>query len=368
MTTGNAKPLTFPPLTTRCAGDWDLENIPEVDFVIRPFVPRRMLTGIVGEGGVGKSQVLQTMLTCAATVNPFHDLDTAPGKTIGLFFEDDLIVLQRRQAALCRALNVGSDALKGNLFLIGADDVQPLWSNGKPTSAMENLIGQIRAMRDVALLTIDPAALAYTDDENARTEVSRFGKYLNDTARDLNIAIVLALHKSKSTDGSTLRVASGSTAWVNTARSILLMTAQHNGTTAASLELVKANHARPGTKIDLVWDQGALIAERKPDDIEVRARNRQLDRLIITTVKERWERDDPVSATPQTGSRYLPRVINRTDSGFKVGEVELAMEALINGGTLASEKRNAKLPRGLRVLREPPELAQEWVDVDLASH
>jgi hypothetical protein len=173
---------------------------------------------------------------------------------------------------------------------------------------------------------------------------------LNGIASRLNAAILLTGHQSKSTDGTTLRLASGSTAWINSCRSVLTLSEGEGDDVMLCLK--KANHARAGQQVPLVWRDAVLLPDAAEDALEKRIRKQRMDKAIFEEVAAAWRDDMPLSAATQAQHRYLPEALARK-YGHRKSELREAMLDHIAANRLGEGQRTSKTPRGLRVISKP---------------
>jgi RecA-family ATPase len=311
-----------------------------------------MVTLLSAEGGSGKSMLLQIMCTTVAAGTPMFGKATQTGATAGLFAEDPDEVLHARHLRICTQYAIDPASVSGRCH-IGSffGHVALLWKDEGRTQLLVDMEEDLQNIPDLALLVIDNAALVYDGDENDRHEVTKFMAMLNGVAYRHDIGMVLSTHKSKSSDGSVLRSASGSTAWVNAARQVLELQQDGNGDDP-SLTVRKSNHIKPGERIELAWVGGVLTLKPLGGDAKAQKRA-DLDNEIKELVTERFRKSDPLSSAPQAKDRYLVSVMAR--KGFKASEVEAAMLALLDNGILIRTKRTGDRGRGLRVADERPE-------------
>lgn len=341
----------MPDISTADSSRWMGREPEPLKFTIAGLVPEGMTTLLVGEGGAGKTLLMQTAMTAIPTGQPFLRKETASGATAGVFAEDPEAVLHLRQQRINQSLGVDMEALVGRAFVQSYVGYVPyLWRDGAPAPFMAQLEAQLGQIPELRLLVIDNAALVYADDENGRVPVTGFINALNGIAHRLTIGIILSTHVSKSKDGSSLRAASGSTAWINACRSVLKLETGADDT--ATLTLIKANHTKPGATIDLEWRNGVLVARAEPDTLDKRARSRRLAVKIFDLIEQGWEDGVPYGTAPQTGHRYLPSAVAR-QSEFKVREVEQAMVALIDNRFIKEDRKSARTPKGLRAVKVP---------------
>ena len=350
-----ARHASLPPIGAGDVARWIGVEPPEQRFTIEGLVPESMVTLLVSAGGAGKSLLLQSACTCLSGAQPFLGRSTMGGIAAGIFAEDSEGVLHLRQQRINEVFDITMESLDGRSFIQSYSGLNAaLWSDFKPTPFMAELEDQLANLPDLRLVALDNVALLFAGAENDRMEVTAFLNSLNGLAQRLSAGIILSTHASKSSDGTTLRVASGSTAWVNAARSVLELT-QEQGDDPPALRLRKANHARPGDEISLEWTNGVLIAKPRPDEYEQRIEIRQLDRLIFEKVGEGWRREQPFSSKPQAVDRYLPKFIART-TAFKAKQARDRMQGWIDSGHLAVARLTTKSPWGLRIERLPENL------------
>ena len=204
---------------------------------------------------------------------------------------------------------------------------------------------------DLRFVTLDNVALLYSGNENDRCEVTSFINRLNGMAERLGVGIVLTTHVSKSTDGSTLRVASGSTAWLNASRAVLELKPEKDDQ-PPTFKVRKSNHTRPGLEIQLEWRDGVLMPAAQLDSFQASARDHEIEKLVLERVAAAWDEKTPLSDIPQASARYLPKTLSR-NSDFQTKELKKQMEALQDGGFIKMDQMSARIPRGLRVVRYP---------------
>jgi hypothetical protein len=223
---------------------WKGRDPPELIFTIEDLVSQGMVTLLTSVGGAGKTLLLQTACTLvAAGQQAFLGKRAVVGKAAGLFAEDSDDVLHLRQTRINERLGIAYDQIAGRLFVQSYFGLPAqLWRRQSPTRFMEQLEVQLARIDTLRLLTFDNAALLFSGDENSRLEVTEFLALLNGLADRLSIGIILSAHASKTSDGTSLRVSSGSTAWVNACRSVLELKAAEKDQ-GPSLVVIKAYHA-----------------------------------------------------------------------------------------------------------------------------
>jgi hypothetical protein len=323
-----------------------------LEFAIDELAPKGMVTAKVADGGAGKSLLGQTVMTCIALGRPFLDRTVVSGSAAGIFAEDPDNVLHLRQRRINSVFDTSMEELIGKHFAqsyVGCDVV--LWRDWAPTKLFAEIESQLASIPGLQLVVIDNAALIFAGNENDRVEVTQFISALTALAIRLSVAILLILHTSKSSDKSVARAGSGSTAWIWACRSVLKLERgeeEHE----ASLTLIKANHAKPGVTIPLVWQDGVLV--RKPDSssFDERLRRRRLDQFMFERICQAWDAGWPLSPAPQTKERYLPKSL-ASDGEFSAKELAEAMSGHLKAGNIAVDQKTARSPKGLRVKKTP---------------
>ncbi len=341
---------SLPRIADGSADRWLGKEPAPLEFTIEDLVPEGMVTLFVADGGAGKSLLAQLAMACFPTGKSFLGKATKPGAAVGIFAEDPDQVLHIRQMRINQLIEIDMEDLGGRSYPISfSRHDATMWRNGEPTPFLGDLEEQLRAIDDLRLLVLDNAALLYHGNENDRVEVTAFVRALTGMAERLQIGIILTSHTSKSSDDSVAKVGSGSTAWVFACRSVIKLESDGD---AATLTLVKANHVRPGLEIPLEWKGSVLVAKAPPDSLEERARKRQIDRLIFERVEQAGAANWPLSATAQTGDRYLPKALAKR-GGFKAKEIKAAMHLHLEAGNLQQDKLPKKGLTGLRVEHKP---------------
>lgn len=345
-----ARPL--PDISQASAGTKWFGKEPEpLAFAIANLCPSGMTTLLVGAGGTGKTILMQSAITCVVNDLPWLGKDPTPGTAAGVFAEDPDVVLHIRQRRINETFGLTDEQVAGAFIQSHAGLDARLWHETGPTPFMAELERQLGQIPELRFLALDNAALLFSGNENDRLQVTSFINALNGMAERLGLGVMLSTHTSKSSNASATHAASGSTAWINAARSVLRLWPEEDDE-PPRIELIKANHTRPGETIKLKWESGILTPVTVPGSFEAKARARQLDNLIFDKVQEAWDRDNPLSTVANQAHRYLPSAISRA-SDFSTAEARSVMVQMLDGGVLSEGRRNSRVPRGLRVVRRP---------------
>jgi RecA-family ATPase len=306
-----------------------------IPFVIEDFIPRDMTTLLVAHGGVGKSQLSQTAMTAVAAGIQLFGKGVEAGCSAAVFAEDPDEILHVRQDRINEALGTSLEQLAGRMYPVSYSGVDAvLWRGGKTTRFFDDLECQLREIPNLRLLAVDNVALVYADNENDRIAVSGFLNALNGMASRLRCGILLSTHTSKSTDGESNRIASGSTAWLNACRSVLQLTRDADDDDRVTLKIAKANHTRPGSKINLRWVGGVLLAEERDGGFFGAAARRNIQEVFLVCLDSATEQQRITTTTK--GSTYAPKLFASMPQakGCKPRDLEMAMEELLAAGRI----------------------------------
>ena len=207
----------------------------------------------------------------------------------------------------------------------------------RPTPWMAELEEQLAGIDELRLVTLDNAALLYADNENDRIAVTGFLNRLNGMAARLGAAVLLSTHASKSKDGSALRVASGSTAWLNAARGVIGLEPERDGE-PATLKVVKANHSQPGEEVRLEWRSGVLMARDDTTGIVGSIRRSTCERVFLEILRRVTNEGRHVSDA-KAANNFAPRLFGKRPErdGFTKVDFDKAMEALFAAGRIKCE-------------------------------
>lgn len=350
-----------PKLDAMVADEWQGRPIPERQWIIPQWIPRRAVTMLGGDGGGGKSLLAQMLLTSAAVGSSWLGLDVAPVKALGIFCEDDIDELQRRQADINRMMGIDFADLD-NLHLVsavGEDDSLVSYTTTEtggrgllePTDFYRSIHTYVNE-HGIQLVVLDSLHDLFPGNENSRPEVRRFVQFLIAMALDIDGAVILTAHPSLSglTSGSGL---SGSTAWNNAVRSRLYLSRPDAGDGAEPVDderilaRLKANYARATDRISIHWQDGAFVANGDQGGfiggLDRAAQQRSCQEAFLALLA-RFTRDGrPVSDKNRAGN-YAPKMFaKRSDrEGFTKRDFETAMERLFEAGRIAIETYGRK--------------------------
>ncbi|MDK1385117.1 AAA family ATPase [Sinorhizobium sp. 8-89] len=262
-------------------------SVPVRDFLDSgSLFPMRNVSGLSGDGAVGKSFIATQLAIAAASVDlqwlGFEILHH--GRTLYLSAEDDRDEVHIRLASICEAEGIDLHSLDETLAFLhcaGHDVVLATEEKGgrvKPTETFARLRKACEKVRP-KLLILDPLANLFAVNENSRTSALACIALLRGLAIDFDMHVQLLMHPSLSGLNSGSGT-SGSTSWNNAMRSRLYLTTKRGGDDeeeidpdARYLTPKKSNYAKLGEAIPLRWQDGRFVRadeERPFDGVNVR--------------------------------------------------------------------------------------------------
>lgn len=242
-----------------------LRSPPQREWMVERCFVRGAVAMLSGDGGIGKSLLMQQLLTCAALGRPWLDLAVTPGRGLMLACEDDDDELHRRQWAIMRAAGRDiEDALEGGLYLAGRVGKDNLLARLDRKSWMMmatdllNRVLQFCLQEGVTYVVVDTATQTFGGNQNDEQQVVQFINMLRRMAVAIQGVVIITKHPSLS--GRSLGTGeSGNTAWQNSVRSRLYMRETKEGT---ELKGMKSNYGRKLEAMPLRYDHGIFVLDR----------------------------------------------------------------------------------------------------------
>lgn len=331
---------------------------PARPWLVRDLIPVGSATGLSGEGGVGKGNLAIQLGLSVSTGTEWLGRPVMAGPVLGIFSEDDSDELGRRLIQIANGAGVDlADA--GAFHLIGSDHLAEgatlaVMADGKlaPTGVFGRIAKLVSEIKP-ALIILDPVAELAAIDENKRSEVAAFVRLLNGLAASSGAALVLISHPSLTgiASGSGL---SGSTAWSNSVRSRLFLTAPDaNDPDRRRLALVKSNYARSGVTIDMRIVDGRFVAMAGAGSAEQREVEAKAEASFMAVLGRLTAEGRPVSATPSTN--FAPTVFagEPEAEGLDKRMLKEAMKRLFAAGVLRVEEFGPQSRRRSRIVEAP---------------
>jgi RecA-family ATPase len=331
---------------------WQGKPVPEREWAVEKWIPKRRITSLYGDGATGKSTLVQQLGTCVAVRRGWLGLPTIEGRVLVVFCEDDEDELHRRQESINRHYGIEYADLRGKLRFIervGRDNLLMAFATGDVghlTPFFVQLEAECQRL-DPDLIALDPVADLFGGQESNRVHVRQFiqgcfGKLIRGCPRPATGILLAHPSKTGMADGSG---GSGSTDWNNGVRSRLLLERtrvekdEAPDEDARMLSRRKSNYARQGDQLSLRWRDDVFMLDAKVHAIDPgylghieRDRCEAVYLELLGTIIEQGRYLSPSRNSQNYGPALLAKSPDR--AGFKRRDFELAQERLFREGRL----------------------------------
>lgn len=175
------------------------EDLPPVEWLVRPFLSRPSVTAWFGKPKSLKSLLVLDMCLHVAGPQPWlsnpqgeNGLQVNPARVVWLDLENGAATLKRRMKAIARAL--GCEPERGRFLAYSMPNPWPDLSQPENVAALINLLA---GLGDVGILVIDHLGQALgAIDENSPL-ISQVMGHIRNIAEARNLAIILIHHAKK---------------------------------------------------------------------------------------------------------------------------------------------------------------------------
>ena len=230
---------------------------PEPRFVWAGRIPRGHATLLGAHGGVGKSMLALQLSVAVCLGADFLGASTEPGRVLFFSGEDGGPVLRHRLGFIAHHFGASPERLAERLVILDATDEPALYREvsafgirtGAPTPGFSRLSEIVREVQP-GLIIVDNASDVFEASENDRASVRGFMRQLRQLfpAGSEPPAVLLLAHIQKQAVGNRAAESySGSTAWHNSARSRLALSAPDKNDPARLLLTHDKNNLGPRT-------------------------------------------------------------------------------------------------------------------------
>ena len=333
--------------------------VPEREWLLNQWFPKRAVSLLFGQGGVGKTLLVQQLANCIADGEDFFGIETRKMPVLCVLCEDDKDEIDRRQISIneWRGIADGFGAAPENVYLwprVGEDNIVVTFPNAgedQATQFYKDLVTAVETAKgdaDEICVILDNATDFFGGNENVRREVNTFIKsYCGNLCTRFNATVILLAHPSLSglASGSGM---SGSTAWENSVRSRCYLSREQHNDDVRVLSRKKSNYSETGdeSNIMLIWESGVLqipTSQNAMDRIEQRA----LKQEIIDAVERAWNDKTPFRSKNSSG-RKVTTALPREIKGHRKGAVLRAFMELCDDGFITHVDR-----KGYEVIERP---------------
>lgn len=342
------RPNALGPFNSFSPAKWHGVEPPPYDWMVDGCFLRGTVAMLSGDGGLGKSLLMQQLCTAATIGKPWLGLETQACKAFAFFCEDDEGELHRRQHAINRLYDCQGADLEHVEYAarVGMENVLVEFDRRTDQPKFMPLFEQLRhkvTSIGAQIVVLDTLADVFAGNEIIRNQVRRFVSALRRLAMEIQGVIVMTAHPSL-TGMSSGTGLSGSTGWNNSVRSRLYLTrVRQNGdeeeedTNERYLKTMKNNQGPFGGKIKLRWEKGVFVradqAAPAPDDLVSRL---DLDNRLIAALTTLVENGSMVHAAQESRSSFssLIRAMPEFRS-YSHGAIMSAQERMIASGRIA---------------------------------
>lgn len=333
-----AKKMTTAGLRIVQASSFAGKPVPERPWLVRDLIPRRQVTFLSGDGGVGKSLLALQLAVATATATDWIGTVPVPGAVLYLSAEDETDEHHRRIADICAGRDFGLRDLDGLHIIDQSDNEALLLVPGDikgtliPTPLVKQVADAIDRLKP-GLLIVDTQADTFGGDENNRIHARLFITLLKRWAMAYDMAVVVLAHPSVA-GIATGSGSSGSTGWHNTVRSRLYLEAvkgqdgDDEDPNARRLSVKKGNFGPRGGAIPLRWEKGRFVATGGPATASQATAEAAADRTFLAILTRFAAEGRDVSPTPS--NVYAPAVFATCPDamGIKARGFERSMQRL----------------------------------------
>ena len=306
------------------------------EWSVLDWVPKRTVTLLQGDGGLGKSTLLQQLQSSWATRLPWVGLPVEECASLGVYTEDEDQDIDLRQDIIDAAYGLDCVATgKQHMLAMAGEDSEMVVFDRAGDPTLTKFYRQIcEAAMDyhVGALALDVAVDLYGGNEIMRRQVRAFLRAVVKLARMINGPAVMTTHVSQAgiqSDGGH----SGSTDWSNAVRSRAYLSAQKdegNGPVdpdARILTRKKANNARLGEIVKLRWQQGLFVPEATTPNYFRRPVEDVFLALLDAVTTEGQTVSPKSKASNYAPALFMKRLPNERDD-YQRADFERALQAL----------------------------------------
>jgi hypothetical protein len=276
----------------------------EPAWVLNNWLPRNTTTLLAANGGVGKSNLALQLAVAATQGTPLFNIATQKAKVMVLSAEDETRTVHFRVANICAEQGISLPALHEHLYIFDATNSDSVLFRAGLVTDLGLWLAQEALRRKIDLLIIDNASDVFADNENDRSAVRTFMRYLAGIARDTGAAVLLLSHVDKAsvrmtTSKDTGTSFSGSTAWNNSARSRWAMyrdqhcvTLVHEKSNVGALQPDVQLEFDPATKVfvpfgSIVGSAFAAAMVRKSQELAILTMISECEQSLSTKARAR---------------------------------------------------------------------------------
>jgi AAA domain/Primase C terminal 2 (PriCT-2) len=341
---------------------------PPREFLVKQgWIPMKKVTLLQGDGGDGKSLLMQQLQSSCATGLPWVGIPVEECISAGFYTEDDDEDVEERQDAIDGFYGQHC-ADTGKMHVFERDgkknEIVVFDRNRRPelTPFYRQMVETVMDLK-ARLLVLDVAVDLYGGNEIVRPEVRALFRPLKALARKMNGAVVMTTHVSQSgikSDGGH----SGSTDWSNASRSRLYLNRPKDDKGnlldpfARLLTRKKANYATIGDTVPLRWHNGLLVRDGAYEEDLNRPAAEEVFLAILDAVNAEGQK-----VTSKVNGNYAPRLFMLRPAldrhGYQRADFERAMQRLLQTGAIKIVPYGSPSDKAQMLVRTPLTATEE---------
>jgi len=327
-----------PPPRIVCPTIFKGRTPPERRWIAPQWIPDEVVTGLYGDGGVGKTLLAQQLQTGTALGSSWLGLPVEQVASLGVYCEDSEAELWRRQCDINVSYAADHDALALAHWMprLGENNILMTFARngvGELTTFHRHVVQAALDLK-VRLVITDTASDTFGGNENDRGQVRQFvQRALGQIALKIRGAVVCLAHPSRA-GLSSGEGDGGSTGWSNAFRSRAYVSRPktENGeavdTNVRIITRKKANFAGIGDTIKLHWRDGAII----PDEVMPSYFRRSAEDVFLALLDAVISEGQKVSPKPRAGNFAPALFLKRSPKereDYQRPDFERAMQVLL---------------------------------------
>ena len=335
-------------------------------WIVRDWLPCGVVTGLYGDGGLGKSLLAQQLQTATALGKPWLGLPVEQVVSLGVYCEDERDELWRRQADVNCEYGVEFADLTDMHWLprLGEDNLMMTFGRngaGELTKFYQHVLTAALDLK-ARLVVVDTAADVFGGNENDRNHVRQFvSRALGSMGQKIYGAVLLCAHPSRS-GLSSGEGDGGSTGWNNSLRSRLFLRAPSSeegdipDSNARILQRRKANYASRNDEIRLRWRSGVITPEAAIAPGSTPFGRLDAQDVFLGLVDEFTATKRNVSADGHSRN-FAPRLFGRLPRNqrhdYREADFKRAMEGLFQSRAIGNLPYGRPSDLRQRIVRQP---------------
>jgi RecA-family ATPase len=305
------------------------------EWNVRDWIPKRTPTLLQGDGGLGKSTLLQQWQSSCATNTLWLGLTVEECATLGVYTEDEAQDVDLRQDAIDDAYGVDCVATgKMHMLAMAGEDAEMVVFDKAGNPSLTKFYRQIEeAALDyhVGGVGFDVAVDLYGGNEIMRRQVRAFMRAIGRLARKINGPAIVTAHVSQAgiqSEGGH----SGSTDWSNAARSRVYLSRpkdNEDDPDARILSRKKANHARLGETIKMRWQKGLFVPEAIATANRFRRPAEDVFLALLDALNSEGQRVSPKPRASNFAPAFFMKRTAKEREDYVRADFERAMQKLL---------------------------------------